>query len=214
MPYVTAFLTDQSVFMAGMTHRETEKRRHILESATRLFGRKGYHNVSMAGLAKATGVATGTIFYHYTNKETLFLSILDRFQAELDAAFAAQAQNGDHRDGYEGLIRRVEFFFRTADRMQDEFLLLYRHDALDIADLNAACRQRLERIYEGIVGFFEAAVRIGQQDGSILAGSAPRTAMLIFTMIDGVLRCDTYGLYEAEALHDEFFKALSRMLRT
>ncbi len=48
----------------------------ILQSATRLFSENGFKETSMADLAKVTGVAQGTIFYHFKNKEELFLSIL------------------------------------------------------------------------------------------------------------------------------------------
>ena len=53
------------------------KKNAILRTATGLFSEKGFKDTSMAELSKMTGVAQGTIFYHFKNKEGLFLSILE-----------------------------------------------------------------------------------------------------------------------------------------
>ena len=54
------------------------KKQAILEAATRLFSVKGFKDTSMAELSKMIGVAQGTIFYHFKNKEELFLAVLER----------------------------------------------------------------------------------------------------------------------------------------
>ena len=68
------------------------KKEEILQAATRLLAAKGYKEASMAELAKATGVAQGTIFYHYNNKEELFLSILEKFKEDIVAEFTQYLQ--------------------------------------------------------------------------------------------------------------------------
>jgi AcrR family transcriptional regulator len=56
------------------------KKKQIMSVATKLLSLKGYKDTSMAELAKITGVAQGTIFYHYNSKEELFLAISGRLQ--------------------------------------------------------------------------------------------------------------------------------------
>ncbi|MDP3283135.1 MAG: helix-turn-helix domain-containing protein, partial [Desulfobacterales bacterium] len=56
------------------------KKETILKAAARLFSEKGFKYTSMAELSKVTGAAEGTIFYHFKNKEDLFLSILERIR--------------------------------------------------------------------------------------------------------------------------------------
>ena len=55
------------------------KKEIILEAATHLFSYKGYKDASMAELASITGVAQGTVFYHFATKEALFIAILESF---------------------------------------------------------------------------------------------------------------------------------------
>ena len=184
----------------------------ILKAATRLFARKGYNTASMAELAQSTGVAQGTVFYHFNNKETLFLAVLKKFEKGLSAAFKTYEQSGNYRNGMEALLKKVEFFFLIAGKMDDEFLLLHRHDAYEIAEASAECRRLLERIYANTVDFFEQAILSGQKDGSIAPYSARNMAMTIFTMVDGLVRFNTYGIYEAGALYGDFISAVGRIV--
>jgi AcrR family transcriptional regulator len=65
-----------------MTRKET-----ILHVATKLFSEKGYRNTTIAELAEHTGVAEGTIFYHFKTKEGLFLAILENIRQTLIGEF-------------------------------------------------------------------------------------------------------------------------------
>ena len=59
------------------------KKESILQAATWLFAKKGFKDASMAELSKMTGVAEGTIFYHFKNKETLFLTVLETVKSKI-----------------------------------------------------------------------------------------------------------------------------------
>jgi hypothetical protein len=79
--------------------------------------------------------------------------------------------------------------------------------------LNPTCRQHLEAIYTCFVELFEKAIRQGRSDGSIAPVSARKNALLVFAMVDGVVKFNTYNLYEAGALFDELLEACRRMLQ-
>lgn len=49
----------------------TKKRRSILDAAMRLFVERGVHATATSLIAKEAGVATGTLFHHFGNKEEL-----------------------------------------------------------------------------------------------------------------------------------------------
>jgi len=54
----------------------TGKSSHILKTAAGLFANKGYHRTTVDEIAGALGVAKGTIYYHFNNKEELYLAII------------------------------------------------------------------------------------------------------------------------------------------
>jgi len=53
------------------------RRNQILEAATRVFAEKGFHLTTIKDIAKAAGIADGTIYNYFENKTALMLSILD-----------------------------------------------------------------------------------------------------------------------------------------
>ena len=57
----------------------TAKRKKILETSIDLFAKKGYANTSTTEIAKAAGVAEGTIFKHFGTKKNLLLSSISPF---------------------------------------------------------------------------------------------------------------------------------------
>lgn len=48
-----------------------EKMAKVVETARRLFVEHGYHKVSIPDIVKASGVSTGAIYHHFSNKENL-----------------------------------------------------------------------------------------------------------------------------------------------
>ena len=59
---------------------------------------------------------------------------------------------------------------------------------------------------------FERAIRLGKKDGSIKAVPAQKMAMIIFGMVDSVLRFNAYGLYNAGTLFNELILACRQIL--
>jgi AcrR family transcriptional regulator len=58
----------------------TEKRRgQILKAAMEIFSRKGYAATTIPEIARAAGVAAGTIYIYYTSKRELFIAVIKNF---------------------------------------------------------------------------------------------------------------------------------------
>jgi len=74
-------------------NRGTEKRERILEGALRAFAKKGFYNTKVSEIASEAGVADGTIYLYFKNKDDLLISLfedrmeflIERLQTELDA---------------------------------------------------------------------------------------------------------------------------------
>ncbi|MFJ9841904.1 TetR/AcrR family transcriptional regulator [Kitasatospora sp. NPDC101155] len=60
-----------------------EKRKAITRAATTVFGREGYVRASMDAIAAEAGVSKRTVYNHFADKETLFLSVALQNSAEL-----------------------------------------------------------------------------------------------------------------------------------
>ena len=97
--------------------------------------------------------------------------------------------------------------------MEDEFLLLHRHFPYQLAEVNPDCRAHLAEIYNCLVDIFETAIIRGQQDGSIGGVPAHKTALILFSTVDGLVRFNTYKLYEAGPLYNELMACCRRILQ-
>ncbi len=67
------------------------RRTQILDAATQVFATQGFHRATIRDVARAAGVADGTIYNYFTNKTDLLIGLLDRLNAteERPADFAA-----------------------------------------------------------------------------------------------------------------------------
>ena len=190
-----------------------KKKEAILNAATSSFSQKGFKDTHMAEISKITGAAEGTIFYHFKNKEELFLAILNEFKESIISEFGRYSEEKNFENGLSMMEAMISFYLRMGNSMEDRFLLLHRHDAYELSLTSEECRRHLEAIYNCLVDMFEQAIKRGQQDGSI--GNVPprNMAMIIFGMVDAVLRFNTYGLYDAGTLYSELIFACRRILQ-
>lgn len=62
---------------SGTNSQREDKRKRILRAATDEFARKGYFTARMSDVAKAAGVADGTLYLYFDGKEHLLISIFD-----------------------------------------------------------------------------------------------------------------------------------------
>lgn len=58
-----------------------DKRNRILKSAVKVFAQKGFYNAKVAEIAKGAGVADGTIYLYFKNKDEMLISIFEEKMA-------------------------------------------------------------------------------------------------------------------------------------
>lgn len=86
-------MTIHSVTAGTETDPRSGKRARILRAAVEVFARTGYFNAKVSEVARAAGVADGTIYLYFSGKEDLLVSIfresmqqyLERLRSELAA---------------------------------------------------------------------------------------------------------------------------------
>ncbi|MCH9008941.1 TetR/AcrR family transcriptional regulator, partial [candidate division KSB1 bacterium] len=54
-----------------------DKRVRILSAAVKVFAQKGFYNAKVADVAKNAGVADGTIYLYFKNKDDILISIFE-----------------------------------------------------------------------------------------------------------------------------------------
>lgn len=148
-------------------------RQRILEACTPLFAENGFHGVSMRDVAGAVGMTPAALYYHFPDKDALYLAVIDRLYQDRVPGLLAQVMG----DGppWERLERLVNGIVQL--NLADPSLL--RLSQWILLDKDPA---RTRRLGESVVGPFLDAVSSLVED--ISDGMDPRWAALsVFSLV-------------------------------
>lgn len=95
---------DEAAAPKGKSRRGTDKRERILRAAIKVFARKGFYATRVSEIAKAAGVADGTIYLYFENKDDVLVSI---FEDRITKLIKVLRDEVDRADGFEDKLRRV-----------------------------------------------------------------------------------------------------------
>jgi AcrR family transcriptional regulator/predicted DNA-binding transcriptional regulator AlpA len=143
------------------TRRALDRRKHIMSVAARVFAEKGYYAATISDLARAAGIAKGTIYWYFDNKRSIMLALLDDLSHEIVETFS-----GIMRDAANGLDAIL-------DCIEPALLLLERHGAiyimyfLEIGSTDSEIQLRFRRIYKVVHAGTRLALERGISEGVI-----------------------------------------------
>src|SRR3990172_6357621 len=83
------------------------KRERILRAAIRIFSQKGYFNSKISEIARLAGVADGTIYLYFKNKDDLLISLFEEKMGEVVADVRERVAAGD------GALSRLKIFIEN-----------------------------------------------------------------------------------------------------
>ncbi|HPE28823.1 MAG TPA: TetR/AcrR family transcriptional regulator [Candidatus Mcinerneyibacteriales bacterium] len=94
-------------------------RKEIAEIALDLFLREGYEGVSIKNITDALEITKGSLYYHYTGKEDLFLKTVDLFLQQVYEEYEGLLP--DEIDSAEALRRHMTALFsKTVDFLNEK----------------------------------------------------------------------------------------------
>jgi len=76
-----------------MRTKEGNKEKQILDASVRVFAEYGYHNSKISKIAEVAGVATGSVYVYYKNKEELLEKLFENFWENLLIEAASIKEN-------------------------------------------------------------------------------------------------------------------------
>ncbi len=80
-------MTDRSVNYEGSemaVDRQKQKRKKIIKAAEWLFSRNGFHGTEVEQIARRAGLAKGTVYNYFKNKEDILISVIESGFEQLD----------------------------------------------------------------------------------------------------------------------------------
>ncbi len=175
----------------GLTKVAGDKRERILDAAVKVFARKGFHATRVSEVAKAAGVADGTIYLYFESKDHLLVSLFEHRVGRLLAYLETElprASSAAHR------LRRII-----------ELQLGLLEGERDLAEvITVILRQSSKLMREYAVPAFSAyldaiasVIAEGQAAGELRDDVSPHlAARAVFGALDGIAM--TWALGKAE----------------
>lgn len=92
--------------MANYTKKSNDKYRRILNAAGKVFARHGFHQATISDIAGMAGVADGTIYLYFKNKDDILIQFFHYKMREVFARFRKEVDRADSAvDKLTSLIR-------------------------------------------------------------------------------------------------------------
>ncbi|CAB1076682.1 Fatty acid degradation regulator YsiA, TetR family [Olavius algarvensis Delta 1 endosymbiont] len=133
----------------------------ILEAAVKVFARQGFHQSTVAQIAKEAGVADGTIYLYFKNKDDILVQFFSYRTKQVFERFRAEVNIADNSlDKLRKLIRRHLMEFQRDPNMA----VVYQVETHQNSRLAESQIREMAKMYQDLVS---EIVELGQQDGSI-----------------------------------------------
>ncbi|MFF4596670.1 TetR family transcriptional regulator C-terminal domain-containing protein [Amycolatopsis sp. NPDC001319] len=159
-----------------------ERRDQILEAATVLIARRGYHNVRVSDIARYCGTSTATVHYHFPSKEAALHAALEfyarRFRERLDEEF------GQASSAREKLRRLIEVQLTLTPDDVDEWSVWIQF--WNQAMLEPELRPAQRRIYSSWRRLVVDLLRECRREGLAPEADVEALADRFTAMVDGL----------------------------
>lgn len=160
-----------------------DKRQLILEGALRAFSRKGFYNTRISEVAAEAGVADGTIYLYFKNKDDVLISLfedrmewlirhLSRLLQEADGGFRDKLRTVvEHHVGLAVTVPELAVFITVELRQSSKFVKEYKNQK-----------------FQEYLGIINQLIVSGQEEGVVRQDIDARiTSRLVFGALDEAL---------------------------
>jgi len=169
----------ESPFMSPKGRRREDKRGRILDAAVIEIARSGYQNTTVARIARRAGVADGTIYLYFENKEAILAAVFDRAMDHFIAEGILEISPGE--DACVRLEEIVRLHLELVGQDHDLAVILQVELRHSLHFMDMFSRNRL-RIYLGILA---SLIEHGRASGVFRTTLEPmEAAKMVFGVLD------------------------------
>lgn len=182
------------------------RRRRVLREATRLFSEHGYASVSTGDVARAAGVAEGSVFHYFGSKPGLLRAVGEGYGTAFAAAMFAGVQPVASTETIEKVVRQGFDF--VADNWPGFGVFLLSDGSAGAPVAHRANRQAVTLAVENVLDSW-------LRSGVLADVDAPVVAELLFGLFEAALRACFAGdgVSDRGRYEQAVVTAISRLLR-
>ena len=155
------------------------KRDRILDAAERVFAQRGFFAAKVTDIAREAGVADGTIYLYFKNKDDLLISLFESRMERVNQILAdAIATEPRPRDQLNAFVRAYLALIVEQPTAAEVLTIELRQSTKFMREYSAQRFGELLRLLAGVIAAGQAAGELSD------AVPAPHAARMIFGMLD------------------------------
>ncbi|WP_419881871.1 TetR/AcrR family transcriptional regulator [Peribacillus sp. B-H-3] len=182
--------------------RNKPKYKQIIDAAVVIIAENGYHQAQVSKIAKQAGVADGTIYLYFKNKEDILVSL---FQEKM-GYFVEQIE--EEIRGKKSSAEKLLVLIKKHFQILSDDVHLATVTQLELRQSNKELRLRINDVLRGYLTVIDRIIREGKENGEFLPELSVKLArQMIFGTIDEtattwVMNEQHYSLTElADSVH-------------
>lgn len=159
--------------------KNRQKYKQIINAAVIAIAENGFHQTQVSKIARLAGVADGTIYLYFKNKEDILISLFE----EKMGAFVERMQEGisGKKSAAEKLFIMVQSHFKMLS--EDPHLAIVTQ--LELRQTNKELRLRINEVLKGYLQLVDKILNDGKENGEFASDLDVRLArQMIFGTID------------------------------
>jgi len=133
----------------------------ILEAAVKIFARQGFHQSTVAQIAKEAGVADGTIYLHFKNKDDILVQFFSFKAKQVFDCFRRQVARGENSAEKLGNLVRAHL---SEFQRDPDMAVVYEIETHQSSRLAEEQIREMAKMYQDILA---EIIEQGQQEGFI-----------------------------------------------
>lgn len=139
-----------------MRVKEGNKEKDILEAAIKVFAEVGYHKAKISKIAEVAGVATGSVYVYFEDKEDIILKIFEQIWVKLHGELLAVKSNTvlSPMDKFDAMIDLIFDVYTENPPLAMVFVNEQNH-------LQRSAEDRFTSFYEKFMNIGEDIIREG-----------------------------------------------------
>lgn len=140
-----------------MGKKRGPKYEQIIEAAVRVIARNGYHHAQVSKIAKDAGVADGTIYLYFNNKEDILISLFEEKMSYFVEKIRMQLKEAETIE--DQLKTLVTMHFKQLAANQEYAVVTQ----LELRQSSSALRQRINEVLKDYLWLIESIIIRGKE---------------------------------------------------
>lgn len=180
--------------------RGPERRAQLLQVARKVFGRLGFHTVTMDAVAREAGITKPILYDHFPSKRELYLALLEQDLAALKGRVRAALD--ESRGNRERIRASFQAYFDFVDEHAEGFRLLMQEAVGAERELRDLVGRFREEITDQV-----ADLIVRESKGNVLRPEAETVALALVGM------AETAAQHDPGAPKEERHRAVDTLVR-